>query len=160
MTKPQANQKHRQIREPAARPQAPGHCSGAKQLAAFEAAMKLFHARKFKEARESVRSRRRPARSATWRSARGCTSPCATAACSRPPVNLGTAEEYYNYGVALINARNIAEARTHLEKALADRARVRTHPLRPGAGAGAFRRSRRAPTRTCGGRSNWSRAIA
>jgi Flp pilus assembly protein TadD len=34
-------------------------------------------------------------------------------------VSFGTAEEYYNYGVALINARNIAEARTHLEKALA-----------------------------------------
>jgi Flp pilus assembly protein TadD len=31
----------------------------------------------------------------------------------------GTAEECYNYGVALINARNLAEARTHLEKALA-----------------------------------------
>jgi Flp pilus assembly protein TadD len=34
-------------------------------------------------------------------------------------VSFGTAEEHYNYGVALINARNLAEARTHLEKALA-----------------------------------------
>jgi len=34
-------------------------------------------------------------------------------------VSFGTAEEYYTYGVALINARNVAEARTQLEKALA-----------------------------------------
>jgi tetratricopeptide (TPR) repeat protein len=34
-------------------------------------------------------------------------------------VALKSAEDYYNYGVALINARNISEARTHLEKALA-----------------------------------------
>ena len=33
-------------------------------------------------------------------------------------VTLGTAEEYYNYGVALINLRNLTEARSHLEKAL------------------------------------------
>jgi Flp pilus assembly protein TadD len=33
-------------------------------------------------------------------------------------VSLGSAEDYYNYGVALINTRNIAEARVHLEKAL------------------------------------------
>src|SRR5262249_1140007 len=29
-----------------------------------------------------------------------------------------SAEDYYNYGVALINTRNVAEAREHLEKAL------------------------------------------
>jgi tetratricopeptide (TPR) repeat protein len=34
-------------------------------------------------------------------------------------VTLGTAEENYNYGVALLNARNFTEARAHLEKALA-----------------------------------------
>jgi Tfp pilus assembly protein PilF len=34
-------------------------------------------------------------------------------------VSFGTAEECYTYGVALINARNAAEARIHLEKALA-----------------------------------------
>jgi len=33
-------------------------------------------------------------------------------------VSLGSAEDYYNYGVALINSRNLPEARTHLEKAL------------------------------------------
>jgi Flp pilus assembly protein TadD len=33
-------------------------------------------------------------------------------------VKLGSAEDYYNYGVALINSRNLTEARAHLEKAL------------------------------------------
>src|ERR1039458_9842500 len=34
------------------------------------------------------------------------------------PVNLQSAEDYYNYGVALINTRKLAEARQNLEKAL------------------------------------------
>ena len=33
-------------------------------------------------------------------------------------VSFDTAEDYYNYGVALINTRKLTEARTHLEKAL------------------------------------------
>jgi Tfp pilus assembly protein PilF len=33
-------------------------------------------------------------------------------------IHLRTAEDYYNYGVALLNTRSIAEARGHLEKAL------------------------------------------
>jgi tetratricopeptide (TPR) repeat protein len=33
-------------------------------------------------------------------------------------VNLQSAEDYYNYGVALLNTRNVAEARQHLERAL------------------------------------------
>jgi tetratricopeptide (TPR) repeat protein len=35
-----------------------------------------------------------------------------------PSVNLRTAEDYYNYGVALLNTRKVEESRTNLEKAL------------------------------------------
>jgi len=37
---------------------------------------------------------------------------------AQQPVELGSAEEHYNYGVAMINSRKMTEARTHLEKAL------------------------------------------
>ncbi len=37
----------------------------------------------------------------------------------KPAVNLKTAEEHYNYAVAMINARNLADAQQHLEAALA-----------------------------------------
>jgi len=52
MTKPQAskNSKTDPAAKPGSAPAAPS--PGTKQLAAFEAAMKVFHARKFKEARE------------------------------------------------------------------------------------------------------------
>ena len=33
-------------------------------------------------------------------------------------VNLRTAEDYYNYAVALLNTRQIGEARAHLQRAL------------------------------------------
>jgi Flp pilus assembly protein TadD len=32
--------------------------------------------------------------------------------------NLGTAEDHYNYGVALLNTRKVPEARSYLEQAL------------------------------------------
>jgi len=89
-----------------------------KQLAAFEAAMKLFHARKLKEARELfLEAVEGPERDVAQR------AQVHAAMCGRrldqPPVNLQSAEDYYNYGVAMINARKLAEARVHLEKALA-----------------------------------------
>jgi tetratricopeptide (TPR) repeat protein len=88
------------------------------QLAAFEAAMKLFHARQLTEARvlfqqAATGSERDVAQRAQLH----------IAMCDRrleqTKVSFGTAEECYNYGIALINARNFAEACTHLEKALA-----------------------------------------
>jgi tetratricopeptide (TPR) repeat protein len=82
----------------------------ARQLSAFEAAMKLFHARKLKEAVEG------PERDVAQR------AQLHIAMCDRrleqAPVELQSAEEHYNYGVALINSRNISEARKHLEAAL------------------------------------------
>ena len=88
-----------------------------RQFATFEAAMKLFHTRSFKEARDLFQEAARgPERDIANR------AQLHAAMCDRrlqqATVNLGSAEDYYNYGVALINSRNLPEARAHLEKAL------------------------------------------
>jgi tetratricopeptide (TPR) repeat protein len=89
----------------------------AKQLNSFEAAMKLFHARKLKEARVLFETAAAgPERDVAQRAR------LHIAMCDRrleqaaPPLH--SAEDHYNYGVAMINARRIAEARSHLERAL------------------------------------------
>ena len=87
------------------------------QFTSFEAAMKLFHARQFKEARDLFsQAVRGPERDVANR------AQLHLSMCDRrlhqATVNLGSAEDYYNYGVALINSRNLPEARLHLEKAL------------------------------------------
>ena len=89
----------------------------AKQLSSFEAAMKLFHARKLGEARALFETAAAgPERDVAQRAR------LHIAMCDRrleqvaPPLH--SAEDYYNYGVAMINARRIAEARMHLERAL------------------------------------------
>jgi len=87
------------------------------QFARFEAGMKLFHARRLKEAREHFEAAiAGPERDVAHRAS------LHMAMCDRrlqqTSVSLRTAEDYYNYGVALLNTRNIAEARGHLEKAL------------------------------------------
>jgi Tfp pilus assembly protein PilF len=79
--------------------------------------MKLFHARKFKEARELFEEAAGgPERDVAQR------SKLHIAMCDRrigqPAVVLGTAEENYNYGIAMLNSRKVSEARAHLEKAL------------------------------------------
>jgi tetratricopeptide (TPR) repeat protein len=96
---------------------APQTANADKQLGTFEAAIKLFHARKFKEAREQfLRAADGPERDVAHRARLHATM------CERrfeqPAVNLRTAEEHYNYGVALLNTRKVEEARTHLGKAL------------------------------------------
>jgi tetratricopeptide (TPR) repeat protein len=89
----------------------------AKQLSSFEAAMKLFHARKLKEARALFETAAAgPERDVAQRAR------LHIAMCDRrlehAETPLHSAEDYYNYGVAMINARRIAEARSHLERAL------------------------------------------
>jgi tetratricopeptide (TPR) repeat protein len=89
----------------------------ARQLAAFEAAMKLFHARKLQEARDLfLRATDGPERDVAQR------AQLHMAMCDRrlqqATVTLRSAEDYYNYGVALINARNLPAARQHLDTAL------------------------------------------
>jgi tetratricopeptide (TPR) repeat protein len=83
----------------------------------FEAAMKLFHTRQLKEARVLfVQASSGPECDVANRAR------LHIAMCDRRlqqvTVNLRSAEDYYNYGVALINSRNLAQARAHLEKAL------------------------------------------
>jgi len=87
------------------------------QLASFESAMRLFHTRQFREARDLfAEAARGPGRDVANR------AQLHIAMCDRrlqqTTVNLRSAEDYYNYGVALINSRNVKEARAHLEKAL------------------------------------------
>lgn len=91
--------------------------TAARQLSSFEAAMKLFHARQLGEARGLFQTASEgPERDVAQR-ARLHISMC-DRRLQQPTVTLKSAEDYYNYGVALINARNIGEARAHLEKAL------------------------------------------
>jgi tetratricopeptide (TPR) repeat protein len=116
MTKPQAS-KNTKATEVTPKAAAAPASSGAKQLAIFEGAMRLFHARKLKEAREMFeQAAAGPERDVAQRAR------LHMAMCERrtgmPALELGSAEDYYNYGVALINLRKTAEARSHLEKAL------------------------------------------
>jgi tetratricopeptide (TPR) repeat protein len=117
MTRPQAP-KSVKTNDSASKPGAAGTVpDGARQMAAFEQAMKLFHARKLKEARDLFQQAANgPERDVAQRAR------LHTAMCDRrlqqATVTLGSAEDYYNYGIALINLRNLAEARTHLEKAV------------------------------------------
>jgi tetratricopeptide (TPR) repeat protein len=105
--------------EPAHKAPAPVTVSqAARQLAAFEAAMKQFHARKFKEARDLFQEAAGgPERDVAQRS-RLHTAMCDRRLQQAPPLTLASADEHYNYGVAMINARNVSEARIHLEKAM------------------------------------------
>jgi tetratricopeptide (TPR) repeat protein len=119
MTKPQAP-KNSKTTDAATKagPASSAPPPGPKQLASFEAAMKRFHARQFKEAKEFFAlAATGPERDVAQR------AKLHIAMCERriglPVVELGTAEDNYNYGVALLNSRKVAEARTHLEKALA-----------------------------------------
>src|SRR5215472_18134544 len=115
MTRPQPT-KPAKTPEPAPKAAPSGTApNGVKQMAAFEAAMKLFHARKLKEARDLFQQATNgPERDVAQR------ANLHIAMCDRrlqrTTVSLGSAEDYYNYGIALINSRNLAEARTHLEK--------------------------------------------
>jgi tetratricopeptide (TPR) repeat protein len=91
--------------------------SAEKQLGSFEAAMKLFHARDLKPARELfLQAAEGPERDVANR-ARLHAAMCDRRLEQATP-NLLSAEDYYTYGVAQINARNVAEARAHLEQAL------------------------------------------
>jgi tetratricopeptide (TPR) repeat protein len=95
---------------------APKH-NGPNQLASFESGMKLFHTRKLAEAREHFEAALQgPERDVAQR------AKLHLAMCDRrlqqPAVNLRSAEDFYNYGVALLNTRDAKQARVHLERAL------------------------------------------
>jgi tetratricopeptide (TPR) repeat protein len=87
------------------------------QLGNFEAAMKLFHARNFREARALFeKTVAGPERDVANR-AKLHMSMCDRRLEQSRPV-LGNAEDHYHYRIAMINTRNIREARVHLEQAL------------------------------------------
>ena len=117
MTNPKAP---RTTRNPNRAPQAaaPRSALALTQLAAFEAAMKRFHARQFAEARVLFQQAAAGAERDVAQRAQLHIAMC-DRRLQQTTVSFGTAEEYYTYGVALINTRNVAEARTQLEKALA-----------------------------------------
>jgi len=123
MTKPQASTPPKPSEPARAAPHAPEAAaavlpsSAQNQLKSFEAAVKLFHARKFREARELfVTATHGPERDVAQR-ARLHIAMCERRL-EKPPVTLGSADECYNYGVALINTRSLAEARAHLQRGL------------------------------------------
>ena len=88
-----------------------------RQFACFEAAMRLFHTRDLREARQSFeQAARGPERDVAQR-ARLHIAMCDRRLEQAGPV-LRTAEDYYNYGITLINARNLGAARENLQTAL------------------------------------------
>lgn len=87
------------------------------QLAAFEAAMKLFHAQKFHEAREHFRAAINGLDGAIAHSAELHIRMCERRL-SAQVITLKTGEEHYNYAITRINARELGTARQHLQKAL------------------------------------------
>lgn len=95
----------------------PQPISASTQLSSFEAAMKQFHARKLREARELFQTAAEGPERDVANRARLHMAMC-DRRLQQPAVQLGSAEDYYNYGVALLNTRNVVEARGHLEKAL------------------------------------------
>jgi len=112
MTKAQASKNLKSDAPKSATPSGP-----PKQITVFEAAMKLFHARKFKEARETFEQAIQGPQLDIAQRARLHIAMCERRI-GQPAVEFASAEEHYNYAIALINSRKVAEARTHLEKAL------------------------------------------
>jgi tetratricopeptide (TPR) repeat protein len=97
--------------------EAGGISHSAAQLGAFDSAIKLFHARRFEQARVLFETAAQgPERDVAQRAR------LHIAMCDRRlqqgAITLTSAEEYYNYGVTLINSRNLLEARANLERAL------------------------------------------
>jgi len=98
---------------------APNAATSASQLAAFESAMKLFHARRFQEACELFQlAAKGPERDIANR-ARMHLTMCEQRLQRGSVTPVGSPEDHYTYGIALINTRKLTDARAHLEKALA-----------------------------------------
>jgi tetratricopeptide (TPR) repeat protein len=96
---------------------APDRTRPEKQLADFEAASKLFHARKFREARELfVAAAAGPERDVAHRA--GLHAAMCNQRLEQREVRCQTAEDHYNYGIALLNTRQSREAASYLERGL------------------------------------------
>ena len=97
---------------------APPALDAAEQLSAFDAAMKRFHEGRLAEARGLFSMAAAGPESGVANSARLRMAVCDDRL-RRGTVEPASADEYYNYGVALINTRKLAAARENLERALA-----------------------------------------
>ena len=87
------------------------------QLAAFEAALKLFHAGKFRAARERFRDTINGPDRGLAHNAEVHIRMC-DRRLEKPVLSLKTADEHYNYAITLINLRELGTARQHLQTAL------------------------------------------
>src|SRR5438034_10176493 len=105
MIQPQAPRNSRGP-DPAAKAEAPNAGEAITQFAAFEAAMRLFHARELDEARILFQQAATGAERDVAQRAQLHIAMC-NRRLQQTTVSFGTAEEYYNYEVALINARNL-----------------------------------------------------
>lgn len=106
------------VGEGAAAVSAPQPNAALDQLQFYEAGMRLFHTGKYREARDLfMQSLAGPERDVAHR------AELHIRMCDRrlevPKPVLNTAEDHYNYGVAMLNARDLAAARYHLQIALA-----------------------------------------
>jgi tetratricopeptide (TPR) repeat protein len=96
---------------------APPLGKGPSQMDSFEEGIRLFHARKFQQARESfLVAARGPDRTVSHRAGLHARI-CEQRLQSGSPV-LNTPEEHYNYAITLINSRDLATAQKHLRAAL------------------------------------------
>ncbi len=90
------------------------------QIEAFESANRLFRAGRFQEAREAFREATSGANRSIAHNAELHIRICDRRLEQTTEIpSARTAEEHYNYGVALINSRELGSARKHLEAALA-----------------------------------------
>lgn len=89
---------------------------GGDPLAVFHSAAELFHAGRFAEARRLFERVSGSASLDLAHAARSYMKMC-DARLSREGITLSTPEEYYAYGVAMVNHGKYAEARTALETA-------------------------------------------
>jgi|SRR5208283_5054959 len=117
---PSAKSDEKRIAKPPAAKQAGAASTpdARQQLAAFEAAMKRFHERHLAQARELFATAAAGPESDVSNRARQHMAMC-DRRLQQETGKPQSAEEYYNYGVALINVRKLPDARTNLERALA-----------------------------------------
>lgn len=88
------------------------------QLASFEAAVRLFNARNYQEARELFRAALAGPHLGISHKAEQHIRVCEQRL-QKAVVTFNTPEEHYDYAIALINSRELERAQQHLEQALA-----------------------------------------
>jgi len=112
---PRAGEKPKAERQ---RPGGAGVAAGSvSQLELFQSAMRLFHQRKFAEARELFERAAAGADRAIAHKALLQSRMCGQRL-EEPALVLKTFDDHYNYAITLLNARNLGAARRHLEAAL------------------------------------------